>query len=440
MPMQYQNKREPGEANAGMYEYHGRTWGKEDDTAIYDFDKVREVSAFESAAFEFEDKLGAWAFNEALPYAENLSVKVVDYLTVKHLEADAMAQQLDARLNALKEQLPQLAVDPKYAPTYAGAVGNNFDDIKDVLTDGNLRERLVVVESFTKNVLKTDVLDDNGAMEEILAKAEQANMDIEASLVQGDFGEWTTPWETGHHNEEQTVVGTGYSFRAKSGNLDQQPVGEGNAIGRETAGTVLPEESERGVGKAVGKYEGKFQQANGAVAGSEVEGETMKWANPTADMIMNEADDWVKKQREVGMPLRGGPSGHTHKFMMVNQILGMPNTADEMRLACIGHLLPIKAHSFIEVMEAAKALGASPYPNSQRIYRHLAPYGDSLAGLVGDSFPDTVLTKEELVEAGLVKPNELDMGLVPESQQTKVAQDSAASLERMNGASANDAA
>ena len=186
--------------------------------------------------------------------------------------------------------------------------------------------------------------------------------------------------------------------------------------------------------------EQKFTQANGAVAGSEVEGETMKWANPTADMIMNEADEWVKKQREVGMPLRGGPSGHTHKFMMVNQILGMPNTADEMRLACIGHLLPIKAHSFIEVMEAAKALGASPYPNSQLIYRHLAPYGDTLAGLVKSPFPDTALTKEELVEAGLVKPNDLDMGLVPETQQTKVAQDSAASLERMNGASANDAA
>ena len=425
--MKHQGRIESGE-HAGMHAYHGTTWGEKHD-AVYDLEQVRQVGPFEKAATDFEDKLGAWAFQEAQPYAERLSEKVVDYLTIKYQDIGAMAATLDQKLEGLKAQLPGLGIE---SPGWAGAVGTDFESIKGVLTSGNLRERLIVVEQYAKKVLSNDVVHDQDGLAEIIAKAEQAGLDLEASLIQGDFGEWTTPWETGDHNRDQTVVATGDTFRAKGADLESQPIPEDQQAAVKPANTPLPADFGQ-PGSSVGQFEGNYQVKQGAVAGSEKSEDAMKWVDPMAAMIMNEANAWVKKQREVGMPLKGGPSGHTHKFMTVNQILGMPNTPDEMRLACIGHLLPIKAHTFIEVMEGAKALGASPYPNSQLVYRNLAPYGESLAGLVGAPFPDTVLDEKELAQAGLIEAEPLNMDLVPKSQQDQVQEDSAASMKRMDG-------
>ena len=57
------------------------------------------------------------------------------------------------------------------------------------------------------------------------------------------------------------------------------------------------------------------------------------------------------------MPLAGGVSGTTNR-MMQNHALLKPGTEKvDMRLAAIGLLIPIKAHSFHEIMVSARANG-----------------------------------------------------------------------------------
>jgi len=46
-----------------------------------------------------------------------------------------------------------------------------------------------------------------------------------------------------------------------------------------------------------------------------------------------------------------------------------------MRMACIGYLLPIHAHTLVEIMTAAAAHGA-PFSPGPQMYRRIAPLGE----------------------------------------------------------------
>lgn len=239
--------------------------------------------------------------------------------------------------------------------------------------------------------------------------------------------QWQEPWEAGEFNRGKTEVANGDTFRAKGSQDLSKDVSdpslkgeaEANAGKKTTSGTdqKMPAPSAMGPGQPVGQFEGAFQQSLGVA-----EGENLKWGNPAADMVMNEANAWVQQQRKDGMPLKGGPSGHTHKFMMTNQILGMPISPDEMRIVCLGHLLPINAHTFVEVMEAAKGFGATPYPQSPLMYHNLAPIGEGLKSAVGaDKWPDEALSAPEQDAAGQVQAPEQDLTLVPDSLKAEVS-------------------
>jgi hypothetical protein len=421
--MRYQGKVETG-SQAGMHKYEGKAWGGwgRDHEAVYDLDQVRKVPEFEKEAEKFEKKVGAWAFNAGLDPATRMTQRVVDYMSLKYEGTETLAEDLDTKLSQLSSLLPSLGTSHSFI---AGAVGTKSEAIKGVLMEGNLRERMVVVENFAKQVLTQDITDKVG-LEALLSKADSALNLQKQLLLDADKG--SEPWETGDHNRGKTQVAEGDQFRAKGSDLSadldahmQSPENQAEATAnttkktRATTDQTLPEAPDTGGGNAIGKFEAEFQKEQGVKTG-----EGMKWGNPVADMVMNEANDWVKQQRTIGMPLKGGPSGHTHKFMMVNQILGMPVTADEMRMVCLGHLLPINAHTFVEVLEAAKPFGATPYPESALMYRNLAPYGEGLKGLVGaDKFPDEVLSSDEKAAAESIKAPELNQTLVPESLQTK---------------------
>ena len=55
------------------------------------------------------------------------------------------------------------------------------------------------------------------------------------------------------------------------------------------------------------------------------------------------------------MPLRAGISGTTQRFMSLSKQMGANPYGS--RLAMMGHLIPTNAHSFHEVMVAAKGYG-----------------------------------------------------------------------------------
>ena len=94
----------------------------------------------------------------------------------------------------------------------------------------------------------------------------------------------------------------------------------------------------------------------------------------TAFMFTTYLDPWVQAMRSMSLPLAGGPSGTTNLLMNVNDVLKGVG-AEEARLACIGYLLPIHAHSLVEVMTSAATHGAG-YTAGQGMYRNIRPYGE----------------------------------------------------------------
>jgi hypothetical protein len=87
--------------------------------------------------------------------------------------------------------------------------------------------------------------------------------------------------------------------------------------------------------------------------------------------MLDEENDWVKTARALEMPLKAGISGTTRRWMHAAKQLGanMPGA----RLTMLAHLLPTMAHSFHEIMTAAK--GMVPY-KGKGSYIPLAPLGE----------------------------------------------------------------
>lgn len=60
---------------------------------------------------------------------------------------------------------------------------------------------------------------------------------------------------------------------------------------------------------------------------------------------------WIKGAREAEMPLKAGISGTTHRFLGLGTLLGVEDRPG-MRLAMLGHLQAIEAHSLHEICDA----------------------------------------------------------------------------------------
>ena len=73
--------------------------------------------------------------------------------------------------------------------------------------------------------------------------------------------------------------------------------------------------------------------------------------------LVNEENAWIKRARELSMPITAGISGTTHRFMNLARMLGVSDLS-HARLCMLGFLIPINAHSFHEIMSAAKGFCA----------------------------------------------------------------------------------
>jgi hypothetical protein len=102
---------------------------------------------------------------------------------------------------------------------------------------------------------------------------------------------------------------------------------------------------------------------------------TLAWSEGAKMWAINEKDEWVRAMRELSLPLGAGPSGTTNMLMNVCSILGGDPTGT--RLACIGYLLPIHAHSLVEVLAAAASHGVG-FTAGQQMYRNIAPFPEDV--------------------------------------------------------------
>ncbi len=99
----------------------------------------------------------------------------------------------------------------------------------------------------------------------------------------------------------------------------------------------------------------------------------LKWAEGARVWKINENHEWVQTIRELSLPIKAGPSGTTDRLMQMRAILGVRQPVD-MRAACLAYLLPINAHSMVEIMEAASSYGL-PFERGPAMYRSVQPFG-----------------------------------------------------------------
>ncbi len=102
---------------------------------------------------------------------------------------------------------------------------------------------------------------------------------------------------------------------------------------------------------------GRFSELELGLSGAS-EG-SVPWLDPRAVWGVDERHPWVQEARREACPLMTGLSGITSQYLMFDGVMSLHDKLSA-RLACIGYLLPIKAHSFHEIMAAA-ADEACPY-------------------------------------------------------------------------------
>ena len=126
------------------------------------------------------------------------------------------------------------------------------------------------------------------------------------------------------------------------------------------------------------------------------------WKEGGNDWIVQEKHVWTQAARKLGLPLVAGPSGTTTRIMNAALLMN-DEDLEGVRLACIGYLLPIHAHSLVEVLAAGSAFGV-PFRPDQKMYQLIKPLApDELRAGCGIEDPATreMLFPDEAAERGI---------------------------------------
>ncbi|WP_198120265.1 eCIS core domain-containing protein [Massilia rhizosphaerae] len=368
---------------------------------------------FEKRAVEFEKRLGHFCFNHprANQAAGRLCAPILGYIKAKlaRIEGDKAKRAEERRLyTALAGQA-----------TYAGAVAKSdksADDETDlrglvgpitaVIDSGNLRERLNLVDQFMR-ILGADFAAAHGdKYAEFRAIAEEAKLDLEALDERNKTLADKHPTERSlaDHAPKDSALVERDTIRVITS--DPRPFSDMCARDMRTAPLSERESQHQKIGKPKDK---------------------LKFTEGAKQFAINEAHGWVEQMRTLSLPLKAGPSGHTQVFMEANRFLGAAVSPFDIRLASIGHLLPINAHSLVEILDVAQHHGC-PYEPGPLMYRQLLPMSTQELRVVGGGrFPDEK-TDEELrrnvsaeQRANIPELNDLELAKHKQAQEARMA-------------------
>jgi hypothetical protein len=92
--------------------------------------------------------------------------------------------------------------------------------------------------------------------------------------------------------------------------------------------------------------------------------------------VLSDKHPWIKLARDEAMPLRGGPSGTTERFMNLNTTLATGIDHTHVRLFMLGFFMTGRGHSFHEIMTAADGHPGCTYKPG--VYHPVPPVADTL--------------------------------------------------------------
>ena len=320
--------------------------------------EISDESGFAAVAQEFEDKLGPACTTSpaAIEAAEEMCSKINDYIKAreKEIEGHFMAQYVIERLYHL------CGTDPD-KKKIAGSVGQDIDRIKAVISSGNIRTRATLIHNFYEYVLVDGAADGlNSGTQDRLKEIGQGG-DAYVRRLESfnlDWGELDKKKEGGKSNVDESPSS------GAMGRGNQRTSREGDEPGQEPDSTTKTSQS-----KLKGNQEGSKgepltqEELDFLEIGRE---DALPWGEGQLSWLKNEADDWVIRNRFLGMPLRAGASGHTRDLANAAKLLNV--SQKKTRAMAIAYLLPIGAHTLVEVAAAMKTVGGIGYIEGREIY------------------------------------------------------------------------
>jgi len=387
-------------------------FAEESRTAAKKEDAKRELVKVEAhpAAAAFESNLGVLAMGHSASKtaSDAMMGKISSFLQSEakgYDEVERKQTEVDADAKKLGEKL---GTDPKKSPGVAGGV--LASKVGEVLASGNLRERMTVLFNFMRLFDETMRSKSSKDRDELMKRADLNKSKVDAALKKMtlDAEGKVAPPADGKRppsfiNPATSVTGAmGGQDKARVETKDIAP-SEQTAGSLAGSGPTVPAHD----GKAEKDYKGaaalsaneiEFQQQAGAQGkdGSEDPKDLLvQWEEGDKKWAADASSEFVQKLDEVKLPFGAGPSGTTSRLFQTAEYLNV-NQPDNVRLACIGYLLPIHAHSLVEIMQAASGHGCEAPVYDLTMYRKLKPLDEAeLRACGGGKFPDEVAREEQ---------------------------------------------
>ncbi len=383
---------------------------------------MAENPDFEKDAAAFEVNLGGVAFSIATATGAAMVAKARAYIEAKVPVGDF--KNLGTETKALLEKcggakaafagavgtdaavIQQLTLTSKELDELTTAAGADAAKLKAIPQPANVREQMTFVYNFASNILTADLLNTKkDQLDGWIAKAKLDAVKIDervkfieqqaqlrkangqarpgtdgkvgwdaVGMVPQPAGGGIVGGSGGADAKTARPVADQWSARSNRKDTEQKagaaPSGD---ISTRTAGQVAS------TGAGLSKREEKFMGIGAPT-------DALKWSEGAKMWIINERDKWVKAMRALSLPLAAGPSGTTGVLMNAAAMLGGAAPVD-VRMACVGYLLPIKAHSLVEILGAAAAFGV-PFTADKQMYRNLPPLAEPQLRSCGRPGPD----------------------------------------------------
>ena len=327
---------------------------------------------YEKDAIAFENVLGgkAMAHPMANAAAKTLTDKarvMVEMIAKKGLEGADKQKEREAKFNQLLGDMTGNAPGLK-SEGIAGAVGNTRQVLDEVFAAGNLRERLTIIfnfmRPFSNALIQADI-----AEREAFIKEMSLNGDMIRTRLEGM-----------KKDPKMNLVGDPNQKASKM-------QGESRVDGGDKSSKRKPSQLPKGaeLSKREIAFQGLETKPDGSI--NEAVQQTLKWKEGADKWQAKESADYVKKLKGLQQPFGAGPSGTTDRIMSMAQLLGYSDPIGA-RLACMGYLLPIRAHSLHEILTAATVYGCD-FTDGKEMYRNLKPFSEAELRTCGNGkFPD----------------------------------------------------
>ena len=113
------------------------------------------------------------------------------------------------------------------------------------------------------------------------------------------------------------------------------------------------------------------------VSKEELEAKRLTWEEGMRCFVIK-SNAITQKLQQAAVPMGAGTSGTTARLMSLGPLLGYNNPIG-LRAACIGYLIPIRAHTLWEVLQGAVSGGAPAPARDLSAFNEVAPFGPSRA-------------------------------------------------------------